>query len=128
MGRIVLNIRTATGYALLVLFFTCAAASPAPTTSWTSLTTRAQAIDTAAQRGDWTSAQRLSHDLLAQWTAKRPTALHSLKGKAFAESFDASLKWISGAIAQRDAQNVHQAVAHAERTVHELAERRPSTK
>ena len=40
----------------------------------------------------------------------------------------ASLKWISGAIAQRDAQNVHQAVAHAERTVHELAERPPSTK
>lgn len=119
------NFRIASFYALLIALCTLAA-SPVPVTSWTPLLTNARAIDSAANRGDWKAAGRLSDDLLAPWTLKRPAVIHGLKGKAYAQSFDSSLKWVNSAIAHRNTPAVHQAVANAQKNLHELEERAPS--
>lgn len=118
--------RISAACAALVLICTTGLASPAPNTTLSSLTTLARAIDASAQHGDWASARRLSNDLAKEWAAKRPTALHGLKGKANAQSFDASLKWIDSAIAQQSARNVHDAAMNAEKSVHEMEERLPT--
>jgi hypothetical protein len=125
-GGPLVNSRISAACAALVLIFTTALATPAPKTTLSSLTTLAHAIDSAAQKGDWTSAQRFSKDLSREWAVQRPTTLHGVKGKANAESFDASLKWINSAIAQRSARNVHDAAMNVEKSVHEMEERLPN--
>jgi hypothetical protein len=115
--------RISAALAALILVCTTALASPAPKTAYSTMTTLAQGIDAAAERGDWVSANRLSRQLHAAWADERPETLRGIKGQSYAQSFDASLKWISSAIAQRSARNVHDAARNAEKTLHELEER-----
>jgi hypothetical protein len=117
------NSRTSAVLAALVLVCTTAVASPRPNTAYATMTMLTQGIDDAAQRGDWASAERLSRQLHIAWADQRPETLHGLKGKAYAQSFDATLKWINSAIAQRSVRNVHDAAHNAEKTLHELEER-----
>jgi hypothetical protein len=120
-------VRSRISVALAALVFACttAFASPAPKNAYENLTTIAQGIDSAAQRGDWATAESLNRRLHTSWADARPETLRGMKGKAYVQSFDASLKWISSAILQRSARNVHDAATNIEKSANELAERTP---
>jgi hypothetical protein len=117
--------RISVALAALVLAFTTAFASTASKNAYENLTIIAQRIDTAAQRGDWPTAESLNRQLHTSWADARPETLRGMKGKAYAQNFDASLKWISSAILQRSARNVHDAATNIEKSANELAARTP---
>jgi hypothetical protein len=122
-GGSLVNSRISAALAALVLICTTALATPPQTASFSNLATLAHAVDGAAQRGDWSSAQQYSRRLHVEWASLRPETLHGLKGKAYAQNFDASLKWVNSAIAQRSPRNVHNATVSIEKSVRELEER-----
>ena len=129
-------------FVIALIFATAAPASPvlaapagSPTPSAATLLvtrldaieTKAHAVDMAATSSDWAAARRIVERIAKDAAAVRADAGKRLKTQAYAQSLDASVKWLSSAVERKSAAEVKRSIASLKSTVRELRERAHTT-
>jgi hypothetical protein len=80
---------------------------------YASLVQQTRLVDSTAQAGRWRDAQKDCTRLLNMWAHER-NRMHGVQAQNDSQKFDASLKWLLGAVREHEKNQVHTSAIYLE--------------